>query len=207
MNLPPGSQRQTLLVPQDLLSSSLFFTNGARTSGDDSVYWKVMQLAMPAKKLTKDQYEENHDFGVLLQTSFACVYNLALAHHVCGMLGSNKLYLRKASKLYQQAYSLLMQLEMQQDLEAKELSVLYLAVLNNAARVLGSLGEDLPAQSRLTDHLLSALMCITDLNMTTTSSEEPTRTTCLDTEMSYICELCFSNVMHLMLRDIAAPAA
>ena len=82
--------------------------------------------------------------------------------------------------------------------------VVFLVILNNTATVLARLGEDLSTLSQLTNHLLSALMCITDLNMSTPSS--PTSGN-MDIETSQVCEICMSNVMHLLLKDVAAAAA
>ena len=166
---------------------------------DKSVCWKIMKMVVPQQL----NIEEEH--FCLLQVSFACVYNLALAHHVSGLVLSSRLHLRKALRLYEQAHGLLVHNHTIKP--RSENTALYLTVLNNMARLHNHLG-DISTQSRLADHILSTLLCMVDVRVAVPSSQTSSLShDDLEGEAFCIFQTCISNVMHLMLQDVTAPAA
>jgi tetratricopeptide (TPR) repeat protein len=119
--------------------------------------------------------------------SFAIMFNLALAHHLSGMkcTESKRGKLRKALRLYEFAYSI----QMQEDVQ---LQITYtLGMVNNLGHIQELLGEEQKAQQCF-QHLLSTLMYVME------SGEE-------SNEGQW--DVFLHNVTHLVLRETSMAAA
>jgi tetratricopeptide (TPR) repeat protein len=152
---------------------------------ENFVYWKAIKI----QRLVQEHPKV--DERTVIIYSFACVFNLALCHHLSGLIISSPFFLRKAIKLYEQAYGMLMQ-------EDEMDTTLFLAVVNNLGRIHSQLGDSMKA-IKYSEHLLATLMYVTDnykLNGIKSSDED-----------AVLCESCFSNVMHLVLRDSRIASA
>ena len=121
--------------------------------------------------------------------SIAIMFNLALAHHLSGMETSEVSRigkLRKALRLYEYAYSI----QMQEDVQ---LQITYtLGMVNNLGHIQEHLGEVQKAQQCF-QHLLSTLMYVIE------SGEEGSDEGQWD--------VFFHNITHLVLRESALAAA
>ena len=138
--------------------------------------------------------------SALICYSFACVFNLAMVHHLIGRaendvasISSSPIFLNKATNLYEQAYGLLTK-------EIEEVDpTLLLAVVNNLGSIYNYRGNSTKA-TKYSKFLLSLLMFVSSTNITDSVDVCP--------ETNFLWERCFSNVSHLVLRDRSvAPAA
>ena len=156
------------------------------------VYWKALKIK---RGIPEDPVN-------IICYSFACVFNLAMVHHLIGCAenevapispSSHIIFLNKAANLYEQAYSLLTK-------EIEEVDpTLLLAVVNNLGSIYNYRSNSTKA-TKYSKFLLSLLMFVSSTNMTDSVNVCP--------ETNFLCERCFSNVSHLVLRDgHVAPAA
>jgi tetratricopeptide (TPR) repeat protein len=154
---------------------------------ENFTYWKAMKI----QQIVEGHPEEDERTFILY--SFACVFNLALGHHLSGLITSSPFFLRKAIKLYEQAYGILIQDN--NDIDPSH----FLAVLNNLGRSHIHLGNSRKS-TKYSEYLLATLMYVADIYKLDGIEYSD--------EHVVLCEGCFSNVMHLVLRDRRiAPAA
>jgi hypothetical protein len=127
----------------------------------------------------------------LLFSSFACVFNLALGHHLYGLMKSSNTSLRNALRLYEHAHTILK--------DDTNIFILVI-VVNNIGRIHHHLGDSMKAR-KCSEYLLAALMRATDESISNGHGLG-------GEEKVLLIESCFSNVMHLVLRDgNISPAA
>ena len=175
------------IYPVDLEVEDLFDNN-------NFVYWKAMKIK---RGIPEDPVNKR---SALICYSFACVFNLAMVHHLIGRaendvasISSSPIFLKKAINLYEQAYGLLTK-------EIEEFDpTLLLAVVNNLGSIYNYRGNSTKA-TKYSKFLLSLLMFVSSTNITDSVDVCP--------ETNFLWERCFSNVSHLVLRDRSvAPAA
>jgi tetratricopeptide (TPR) repeat protein len=127
----------------------------------------------------------------LLFNSFACVFNLALGHHLYGLMKSSTTSLRNALQLYEHAYTIL-----RDDTDI----FISIVVVNNIGRIHHHLGNSMKAR-QCSEYLLAALMRATDERISNGQGLG-------GEDKVLLIESCFSNVVHLVLRDgHTSPAA
>jgi hypothetical protein len=130
----------------------------------------------------------------LLFSSFACVFNLALGHHLYGLMKSSNTSLRNALQLYEHAYTIL-----KDDTDI----FIFVVVVNNIGRIHHHLGDSIKA-NQCSEYLLEALMRAMDESI----SNGKGRLVGGEENKVLLIESCFSNVTHLVLRDChTSPAA
>ena len=158
------------------------------------VYWKAMKIK---RGIPEDPVKRRF---TLICYCFACVFNLAIAHHLIGRaendeasISSSRVFLTKATNLYEQAYAILTK-------EIEEVDpTLLLAVVNNLGSIYNYRGNSTKA-TKYSKFLLSLLMFVSSTNITDSVN--------VCSETNFLCEGCFSNVSHLILRNRrVAPAA
>jgi hypothetical protein len=156
---------------------------------ENFVCWKALKI----EKQPIEEEEERPSERTRVLYSVASMFNLALCFHLSGHLTSSPSRMRKAEKLYEQVYALLVV-----HAEAFDATIC-LAVVNNLGRVNSQLGNSKRAEEYI-EYLLVILMCLAD--------ENKSKGIELSEDYRVLCEGCFSNVMHLVLRDTRmAPAA
>jgi tetratricopeptide (TPR) repeat protein len=141
-----------------------------------------------AYKLRKESCAKCHKSGI--PSSFACMFNLALTHHLWALEESSnqEAFLIRAVRLYELAYGMIMQDGV--DLNGNEM--ISLAIVNNLAIAHDTLKNEQKA-TRCFEHLLSLLMFYREYG---------------DIHTAKLSSPILSTVVHLLLNDpLTSPAA
>jgi tetratricopeptide (TPR) repeat protein len=169
----------TVINSEDIIEKDLI------DQQENFVCWKALKI----EKQSKEE-EERPSERTLALYSVASMFNLALGFHLSGHLTSSQCFLRKAEKWYERVYALLA--------VHFEATIFLLVVVNNLGRVHSQLSNYKRAEE-YTEYLLAILMCVADENKSKGIEHLE--------DYSVLCEGCFSNVMHLVLRDTRMASA